>query len=192
MVPSMWQIVDALPRTANGKVDRNTLTTMARPRPATTGYVAPPQGRAATIVRLWSEVLGLDQVGTHDNFFDLGGDSRSVAALVVRLNDAFHTRMRVVDFMSAPTVTKICEWLDHATTLPGDGPARPGHGRDLRDHVTQRAASRTSALDVLDHAPNLQHQPPDLRRCYGQGTRSCQRVAAGGPIYLHDLRFPLD
>jgi hypothetical protein len=66
-----------------------------------------------------------------------------VAALVVRLNGSFDTRMRVVDFMSAPTVAKICEWIDHASTVPGDGPARPGHDRNLRDHVAQRAASRT-------------------------------------------------
>jgi pyochelin synthetase len=143
MVPSKWQIVDALPRTANGKVDRNALITMARSRPVTTGHVAPPRGRAAIVARLWSEVLGLDQVGTQDNFFDLGGDSRSVAALVVRLNGSFDTRMRVVDFMSAPTVAKICEWIDHASTVPGDGPARPGQDRNLRDHVAQRAASRT-------------------------------------------------
>ncbi|SFK58154.1 non-ribosomal peptide synthetase [Methylocapsa palsarum] len=74
MVPSLFVRVDGFALTPSGKIDRNAL-----PAPgvsgATSGY-APPQTPAEEILaRIWSEVLGLEQVGTQDNFFALGGDS---------------------------------------------------------------------------------------------------------------------
>ena len=75
MVPAVFVLLDALPLSRNGKVDRGALPA---PSPATdtaAGYVPPRTGTEQTLATIWADVLGVDQVGIHDNFFELGGDS---------------------------------------------------------------------------------------------------------------------
>ena len=74
MVPGDVQVLDALPLTANGKVDRRALPRPDAPVTAA-GYVAPRTAAEQAITAIWADVLGVDQVGIHDNFFELGGDS---------------------------------------------------------------------------------------------------------------------
>jgi hypothetical protein len=76
MVPSAFQILESLPRLANGKVDRKAL-----PKPdgtrweSQTAYLAPRTDTEIRIARIWQDVLQLERVGSRDNFFDLGGHS---------------------------------------------------------------------------------------------------------------------
>ncbi len=136
VVPSRVVVVESLPLTVNGKVDRVALSVLARSRPVSGGFVAPPVGRASAVAGLWSEVLGVDRVGMTDSFFDLGGDSRSLATLVGRINDRFDIDLRVVDFMAAPTVQGITRWLDASTG--GTAPL----GADLGRQAAGRARAR--------------------------------------------------
>ena len=76
LVPAVIVTLDALPLTANGKVDRRRLPVPDGRRPMLTqAYVAPRTALEATLARIWADVLRLDRVGIHDNFFALGGDS---------------------------------------------------------------------------------------------------------------------
>src|SRR5262249_18613295 len=76
MVPSAVVAFDALPRTPSGKLDRNALLAPNSARPLTDdSYVAPRNPIEETVARIWAEVLGVERVGVHDNFFDLGGHS---------------------------------------------------------------------------------------------------------------------
>ncbi|MGH3885002.1 MAG: phosphopantetheine-binding protein, partial [Pseudonocardiaceae bacterium] len=86
------------------------------------------------LVRLWCEVLELDQVGATDNFFDLGGDSRTLAILAARVSREFDTHLRVVDLMDAPTIKGLATRL-----ADGDGSA----ARKLGDLAARRAALRS-------------------------------------------------
>ena len=86
MVPSLFVWLDALPLTANGKVDRAGL-----PPPVFggdgAGYVPPRSEVERVLVGVWERVLGVARVGVHDNLFDLGGDSLLAVMLLNRTAD---------------------------------------------------------------------------------------------------------
>ncbi|HEX9939834.1 MAG TPA: amino acid adenylation domain-containing protein, partial [Longimicrobium sp.] len=75
MVPAAWAFLDALPLTRNGKVDRRALPEPDAAAAAGDEYVAPRTPVEETLARVWSEVLRVERVGVHDDFFALGGDS---------------------------------------------------------------------------------------------------------------------
>ena len=82
MAPNTIRLLEALPLTANGKVDRRAL-----PEPeetAATGYAAPEGEVEETLAEVWAEVLGVERVGRYDNFFELGGDSILTLQIVAR------------------------------------------------------------------------------------------------------------
>ncbi|GLI01847.1 non-ribosomal peptide synthetase/MFS transporter [Phytohabitans aurantiacus] len=109
MVPSALVVLDALPLTANGKVDRAALPAPAPPAAAT--RVAPETPTQLRIAAIWSEMLDGAQVGLDDDFFALGGDSFKA----VRAVRAIDPRLRVIDLFTRPTVRELAAHLD------GDG-----------------------------------------------------------------------
>lgn len=87
MVPSIFVILDAFPLSPNGKIDFQALPDPSPRRPLSrTGFVAPRTELERLMATIWQEVLQIDQVGLHDNFFDLGGDSIVSIQVVSRLN----------------------------------------------------------------------------------------------------------
>ncbi len=85
MVPAVFVTLPALPLTPSGKVDRRQLPAPGGDRPAPgTPYAAPSTAAEADLARIWAEVLRLPQVGIHDNFFALGGDSILSLQIVAR------------------------------------------------------------------------------------------------------------
>lgn len=86
MVPQRVVFVDAIPVTLNGKTDWRALPEPSSARPdLATPWVAPRAPVEALVTSIWQEVLGVDPIGVHDAFFDLGGDSLSAALIVARL-----------------------------------------------------------------------------------------------------------
>jgi amino acid adenylation domain-containing protein len=103
MIPWRWEVLDALPMTANGKVDRKAL-----PAPmsvASAGAVGrraldfePPETETERLIaEVWRELLHVDEVGVHDNFFDLGGHSLLAMQVIFRLQQELGLRLRPVD-----------------------------------------------------------------------------------------------
>jgi natural product biosynthesis luciferase-like monooxygenase protein len=90
MVPSAFIVMEALPVTANGKVDRRALPApTARQLDSESGESAAPRNEVERmLVETWAEVLGRERVGIHDNFFELGGDSIQAIQLSTRLQRA--------------------------------------------------------------------------------------------------------
>ncbi|ULA61389.1 MAG: putative Phenylalanine racemase (ATP-hydrolyzing), partial [Nitrospira sp.] len=86
MIPSQFMLLDALPRTANGKVDRASLPVPSDER--TAEYVAPREGIQTEIARIWADVLQRERIGIYDNFFELGGDSIVSLQVVNRARQA--------------------------------------------------------------------------------------------------------
>jgi amino acid adenylation domain-containing protein len=105
MVPSAFVILDALPLNANGKVDRHALPAPGQARPELEGGFVPPRDPVEEAVAgVWAAVLGMERVGVHDNFFDLGGHSLLVIRLATRLRDAFGVDLSLRSLFEAPTV----------------------------------------------------------------------------------------
>ena len=88
MVPRQFVLVERLPLNSSGKVDARLLPEPTQDRPAERAYVAPRTELERTLVDIWSRVLGVEHVGTHDNFFDLGGSSLSSLRIIALLNEA--------------------------------------------------------------------------------------------------------
>jgi len=115
MVPAAFVILDAIPLTANGKVDRRALPVPERRRPKLEGGVVASQTPIEdTLTRFWAEALRLEEVGIHDNFFELGGDSLLATQLVARLRDALRVELPLQDFFHAPTVAVLAERVEAA------------------------------------------------------------------------------
>ncbi|MFD0890452.1 phosphopantetheine-binding protein, partial [Streptosporangium algeriense] len=87
MVPSVVVTLDRLPLNVNGKVDRKALPEPELRRDLTRARVAPRTPAEETLARIWAELLGVDEVGVEDNFFDLGGDSILSLRVVARARE---------------------------------------------------------------------------------------------------------
>jgi acyl carrier protein len=89
MVPSGWVMLERLPLSPSGKVDRRALPAPDPTRPAGAGaYQAPATAVEQQVAAIWQEVLGLERVGRNDNFFELGGHSLLATQVVSRLRQA--------------------------------------------------------------------------------------------------------
>jgi amino acid adenylation domain-containing protein len=116
MVPRTISTLDRLPTTPNGKVDRRALMAAEAERHAT-----PAQAHAdaleSRIVQAWRELLGVDDIGLDDNFFDLGGDSFAAIRAMLALDES----MPVVELFKNPTVRQLAALL-RAAPARGTGP----------------------------------------------------------------------
>ncbi|HJT56500.1 MAG TPA: amino acid adenylation domain-containing protein [Ktedonobacteraceae bacterium] len=112
MLPSAAIWLERLPLTSNAKVDRKALPRPERLRPAMeTGY-APPQTRLEQeIASVWQEVLGLEKVGMHDNFFDLGGYSLLMVRVQSKLRVALNRDVPIVTLFQYPTISALADYF---------------------------------------------------------------------------------
>lgn len=105
MVPSDFVLLETLPLTLNGKVDRRALPKPDRTRPSTTGkLVAPRTPIEEVLAQIWAEVLGFKQVGIYDNFFELGGNSLQITQLLTQVQKTFQVELYLHDLFSVPTI----------------------------------------------------------------------------------------
>ncbi|QAT84065.1 tyrocidine synthase [Corallococcus coralloides] len=113
MVPSALGVLESLPLNVNGKVDRKAL-----PEPEdtsrATGFVAPRTATEAQLAALFAEVLRVERVGIHDDFFALGGHSLLATQLVSRVRATFAVELALRGFFEAPTVEALAAKLDSA------------------------------------------------------------------------------
>jgi amino acid adenylation domain-containing protein len=105
MVPSAFVFLQSLPFTPNGKVDRTALPEPSAARPVLdTAFVIPRDHQEEALAEIWSEILGINELGVHDNFFDLGGTSILAMQLVFRLESIFGANLSLKAFFESPTI----------------------------------------------------------------------------------------
>jgi aspartate racemase len=111
LVPSAIMALPELPRTPNGKLDRNALPAPPATKPIDS--VGTPQTPLEEkIAAIWAEVLGLESVGRADNFFDVGGHSLSGLRLVNQLREALGEHLALAIVFEAPTVARMADLLE--------------------------------------------------------------------------------
>jgi amino acid adenylation domain-containing protein len=113
MVPSTYVLVNELPLTANGKVDRSRL-----PMPELSASevqsvpVEPRSPIEEILVDIWGEVLTTKQVGIHDNFFSLGGHSLLATQVIARIHQVLQVDLPILSLFEAPTIAKLAECVE--------------------------------------------------------------------------------
>ena len=109
MVPAAIMVMESLPMTVNGKLDRRAL-----PAPefvSGVAYRAPRDRRERLLAALFGEVLGATRVGIDDSFFDLGGHSLSATRLIARARAELRVEVPIRALFDAPTVAELAEWI---------------------------------------------------------------------------------
>lgn len=114
MIPVAFVNLEMLPLTLNGKIDRQALPAPEPERPdLEVAFVTSRTDVERTLSRIWVELLGIDQVGIYDNFFDLGGHSLLATQLISRLQAAFpEVNLSLRDFFERPTVAGLAESIE--------------------------------------------------------------------------------
>jgi surfactin family lipopeptide synthetase A len=131
MIPTSFVFLDALPRTPNGKVDRTALPAPGAEVDQGTRYVAPRTPLEEGLARIWAEVLQVDQVGVHDNFFALGGHSLMATRVLSRMRQTLRIDLPLRQLFSCPTIAGLAVAAD--ATRPASTPSDP---RIEREEIT--------------------------------------------------------
>ncbi|MDC9604575.1 non-ribosomal peptide synthetase [Xenorhabdus griffiniae] len=111
MVPGAFVVLEAFPLTGSGKLDRKALPAPDRSAIASREYEAPQGEIEQQIAAILQNLLGLEQIGRHDSFFDLGGNSLSIIQLMARLRDAFHLEVSIQDIFTHPELSELAELI---------------------------------------------------------------------------------
>ncbi|WP_344681211.1 amino acid adenylation domain-containing protein [Saccharopolyspora taberi] len=115
MVPSAVIVLEKFPVTPNGKVDRAGLPAPEREDVVGAGFAAPRGPVEQAVAEVWGGVLGLDQVGIHDDFFALGGHSLLATQIVTRLRETFGVAVSLRELFERPTVAALAELVTGAS-----------------------------------------------------------------------------
>jgi len=123
MIPSAFVLMDKLPLTANGKVDRQALPAVSFDRAQPGRDVAPPLTETEqAVATIWAELLKVEHIGRKDDFFDLGGDSLLAIRAVARIRDVFGVDLQTRTLFENPTVGDLAAVLADAKGSRGNAP----------------------------------------------------------------------
>ncbi|MBX8484721.1 non-ribosomal peptide synthetase [Pseudomonas cichorii] len=183
MVPSAFVQLDAMPLTANGKLDRRALPAPGQDSLASRAYEAPLGEVEQAIARIWQELLHVDQVGRNDGFLELGGHS----LLSVQLQARLHTELGVeIDLRTLFAQSSLQELADYV--------AKADHSRSQAIPLADRqqplpvslAQQRLWFLDQLDHSAGAAYHIPALLRLNGELNRNALQQALDRIVERHE------
>ncbi len=198
MVPSAFVFLEALPRTATGKLDREALPDPAGERPSVSAaFIEPRDDAEALAASGFARVLGLDRVGADDDFFELGGDSLSAVELLTGLSDAFGVELSVADLLESPTPAALAGRARRGGSVePGrlvrlaDGTGSPvfvvpGGGGDGEDLFSARRLARLTGGGSAFYAFRSGPAPhPPIEELASRCVAQLKGVAPRGPYRL--------
>lgn len=130
MVPSALVMLEALPRTPNGKIDRKALPSPDAERSAAGKYIAPRTPEESQIAAIWRELLGYDRIGADDHFFELGGHSLLATQAISRIRRLLGIELPLRALFETPTVASLAARVAAELTAITAAPAGAAAGRD--------------------------------------------------------------
>ncbi len=114
MIPSYFAILQSMPLTANGKIDRKLLLSLDNRDLQRHKYVAPRDEAEQVVADIWQVILGVEQIGIYDDFFDLGGHSLSAVQVIAKMQESFDIKVPVKTIFESPTVAEFVDRLAEA------------------------------------------------------------------------------
>ncbi|MFC8669213.1 amino acid adenylation domain-containing protein [Streptomyces sp. NPDC057199] len=148
MIPSAWHWLDSLPTLPNGKADRSRILASAgTAAQRSTRYTVPRGGTEELVARVWREILGVERVGAHDDFRELGGGSLDLVKIAFRLREELGRPVELRELVRHSTVAALAATLDGR--VPDDD--TPWSAQDERLDLPERLPARatTRSGDVL-------------------------------------------
>jgi amino acid adenylation domain-containing protein len=126
MLPAAFVVLEALPLSRNGKLERRALPAPERARPALArAYVAARTPIEEVLASIWGDVLGLQRVGRHDSFFELGGNSLLATQVVARMRSALRIELPLRSLFEAPTVAQLAGQVERQRQVAPGAPVPP-------------------------------------------------------------------
>jgi amino acid adenylation domain-containing protein len=184
MVPAAFVLLDALPLTLHGKVDRAALPAPAAgDAPADGPFEAPQTLTEELLSAIWGQVLGIELIGRHDGFFDLGGYSLLATQVIARVRETFAAEISLVTVFEAPTLAGMAARIDEASRTPL--PPIVGVPRD-QDLPTSFSQERVWFLSQLDPHLTAYHVPRALRLT-GTVDIATLELAYGALVKRHEI-----
>jgi fengycin family lipopeptide synthetase D len=156
MIPSYFILLEKMPLTVNGKVDKKVLNSMGTRLDSAVEYTPPATEAEKIVAGVWQEVLQLDKVGVHDKFFDLGGTSLDVVKVTGRLKEIFKKDVPVIRMFLYPTIHSLAAYLRQG----GENPADLGRGGTEGMNIRSDVEIDTSA-DLMQEAMQVLGQDDD-------------------------------
>ncbi|WP_248764351.1 MULTISPECIES: non-ribosomal peptide synthetase [unclassified Pseudomonas] len=183
MVPSAFVHLDALPLTANGKLDRRALPAPGLESLASKIYEAPQGDTEVAIAGIWKSLLGLDQVGRHDGFLELGGHSLLTVQLQARLHQDLSAEIDLRSLFGLSSLQALAECVDQAAQSRVQPIEAVSRNQDLPLSLAQQ---RLWFLDQLDHAASVAYHMPAALRLRGQLDRTALQRALDRIVARHE------
>ncbi len=161
MIPEHFVFLDALPRTASGKLDRKALPAAVRgDAGGGTSSRAPRNESERRLLAVWNEVLGTARTGVEERFLDLGGNSLKAILLVSRVLSELGARITIRDVFERGTVASLAERLRLAGGAPGFAPIPPAP--PASDHALSHAQRRLWTIERMGEGVGAYHIPGAL------------------------------
>lgn len=206
MLPSSFIIVNEMPRTVSGKIDRLALRDIGRAKLASEeGFVGPRTADEEVLASIWREVLAAEHVGIRDDFFERGGSSLTGAALLAEVAKTFGRTLPLSTLLHARTIEKLAELLRGELQTAGGPTLRPIRTQGSRPPVffVHPAPGTLGYRGLLDYLHTQQpayelqaYGPAGNRLCFGDVgelaayyVREIRGLQRTGPYYLGGFCF---
>jgi amino acid adenylation domain-containing protein len=143
MLPSAFVMIDTLPLTRNGKLNRDALPAPDASRPAlAASYLAPETELERRIAEIWQDVLGVDRIGLRDNFFELGGHSLLLVQMHARLKETLRHDVSIIELFKYPTIASLAAFLGQDQLNESVDTSNLRRAAERREALKERARPR--------------------------------------------------
>jgi len=196
MIPATFVAMNRLPLTGMGKVDRRSLPSPDIQRLAPKSSIDKPRTpQESMLVKIWTDALGRDKVGIHDNFFDLGGQSLMAIRLVSEIEKTFDITISVAKLLQAPTVAQLADAISEREksypspliTIQPNGSKPPffcAHGTNSYLQLSHQLGSDQPFYGLAQHLEGRKVRHTSIEGIAAHYLRAVRGIQPEGPYYI--------